>query len=405
MWSSTYGDWKMSILQKKQLTVKRAGTFIAIICLFTLWWLIVTVKETPHSRRFLTVPFSKSVSSSVTMTETQLPVVSTIKKVCEKKTRIAFIKVHKAASTTITSIIQRYGLSHNLTFALPRESDLYHIGFFETFDPANVRQLPKGKVYEALCQHVVYNREAFRKYLPRNMKIIAAVREPLARSASAFQYFHSYSLEVKSKSKANLSNNPLTLMREFLKNPEYYEPHDFKQGSLAYNRMAFDLGLPKAQYSNSTFVDQYIRQLDEDMSLVLIAEYFDQSLVLLKRIMCWSTKDILYQVRHKGSGIAEFPEDLKSAHRKLASVEYRIYDYFLSKFNTLYSNEVDIDEEVHLFEYTRHIVDHFCLSQNKQIVIEPTKFDKGFIFTQKDCQFLTMNETDFVKYLSKVQEP
>ncbi|XP_064601120.1 galactose-3-O-sulfotransferase 3-like [Liolophura sinensis] len=235
------------------------------------------------------------------------------------------------------------------------------------------------------------------------MKIIAAVREPFSRFVSAFQYFGEYHQTVRSR--AHISGNSVALMREFLKNPEYYEPHDFKQGSLAYNRMAFDLGLPKAQYSNSTFVDQYIRQLDEDMSLVLIAEYFDQSLVLLKRIMCWSTKDILYQVRHKGRGKPEIPEDLKITHRQLAPAEYHIYEYFRTKFITIYSKEVDIDEEVEVYKETHNKVNKFCSSRSKRLVVQPTKFDNGFTFTQRDCYFMRLEETSFVKYLSKLQEP
>ncbi|CAH1238815.1 Hypp5640 [Branchiostoma lanceolatum] len=37
--------------------------------------------------------------------------------------------------------------------------------------------------------------------------------------------------------------------------------------------------------------------LDEDMTLVMITERMHESLVLLKRLMCWRLQDILYWPR------------------------------------------------------------------------------------------------------------
>lgn len=45
---------------------------------------------------------------------------------------------------------------------------------------------------------------------------------------------------------------------------------------------------------NDTAIMQYIGELDAQFSLVMIADYFPDSLVLLKRLMCWTLKDILY---------------------------------------------------------------------------------------------------------------
>jgi len=39
---------------------------------------------------------------------------------CNKVVDFAFVKTHKAGSTTLISILQRFGHTHNLLFALPR---------------------------------------------------------------------------------------------------------------------------------------------------------------------------------------------------------------------------------------------------------------------------------------------
>ena len=36
------------------------------------------------------------------------------------------------------------------------------------------------------------------------------------------------------------------------------------------------------------------RELDRQFDLVLILEYFDESLILLQNLMCWSTEDLVY---------------------------------------------------------------------------------------------------------------
>ena len=47
-------------------------------------------------------------------------------------------------------------------------------------------------------------------------------------------------------------------------------------------------------YDNMTRVRNEIRKMDRDFDLVLIMEYFDESLILLKKAFCWTFQDILY---------------------------------------------------------------------------------------------------------------
>ena len=56
----------------------------------------------------------------------------------------------------------------------------------------------------------------------------------------------------------------------------------------------FDLGLEPKFYSDSKEVMRYIQELDQQLDLVLILEYFDESLVLMKRLLCWDLEDLVY---------------------------------------------------------------------------------------------------------------
>jgi hypothetical protein len=45
-----------------------------------------------------------------------------------------------------------------------------------------------GESYNILCNHVVYNRQAFRAIMPRDTMYVGILREPVANFMSAFSY-------------------------------------------------------------------------------------------------------------------------------------------------------------------------------------------------------------------------
>ena len=56
----------------------------------------------------------------------------------------------------------------------------------------------------------------------------------------------------------------------------------------------FDLGLQHKYYNDPLMIKKHIEDLAEKIDLVLIMEYFDESLVLLKRELCWDLDDVIY---------------------------------------------------------------------------------------------------------------
>ena len=56
----------------------------------------------------------------------------------------------------------------------------------------------------------------------------------------------------------------------------------------------FDLGLQHKYYNDPATIRKHINDLAEKIDLVLIMEYFDESLVLLKRELCWDLDDVVY---------------------------------------------------------------------------------------------------------------
>lgn len=325
---------------------------------------------------------------------------------CDPKMHVAFIKIHKAASTTITSILQRYGLLNNLTFALPRKSNWW-ISLFETVNQNNVLPVKDVKRYDILCQHVVYNREAFAKILPPDTTTIASIREPFQRFLSSFLFFKEYRYTVIRNSKAK-ATDIVTMLRIYLNDPHRYEPSVFNRGSIALNRISFSLGLSPAQYTNKIYVEEYINILDKNITLVLIVELLDECLVLLKRRMCWSIKDILYRWHFKGPPKPWVPPDIQELHQQLAPSEYRLYEHFHTKITKeLESQGNDFWEETNFFKSCLKRVQKFCKTQvndtNAKLIFAASDFEEKFVFTRYDCKYLRMSETKFIKLLRRRQ--
>ncbi|MGH0146335.1 UNVERIFIED_CONTAM: hypothetical protein FKN15_008074 [Acipenser sinensis] len=74
--------------------------------------------------------------------------------------------------------------------------------------------------------------------------------------------------------------------------------------------------------------------MDEIFSLVMISEYFDESLILLRRLLSWDLEDILYvklNMRTPESKLKMSP-DLPGKIRKWNSLDTKLYDYFNATF-------------------------------------------------------------------------
>ena len=81
-------------------------------------------------------------------------------------------------------------------------------------------------------------------------------------------------------------------MAEFLNDPDLAERKLYgRDVKLIRNSMAFDLGL---ENFDVTSVRNLIKEMEKKFVLVMITEYMDESLVMLRRLMCWNHADLYY---------------------------------------------------------------------------------------------------------------
>lgn len=290
---------------------------------------------------------------------------------CVKKINIVYVKMIKCASSTIAAILRRFGLAHNLTFVLPLQKHIY-IGWPYEIDDTLYRPL-KTAAFNILCEHAVYNRTTLNRIMPSDTIYVTSLREPFSQFKSMLNYYNIFNISgIK-------SGDPFA---EYLNNMDKYEtiykshrasptryciPDGF---SMTHNLMSYNLGYPtgflrgtKDMSDDLDFAREWIKRLDAELNLVLITEYFHESMVLLRRLMCWTLVDILSSASNKllYSYRNQTNENQMDTYRTWSKVDYLLYGHFNATFwRRLRSEKEEFWKEVEHFRRINEAVSKFC---------------------------------------------
>ncbi|NXU12102.1 G3ST4 sulfotransferase, partial [Pardalotus punctatus] len=113
------------------------------------------------------------------------------------------------------------------------------------------------------------------KVMPNDSFYFSIVRDPGTLGASAFSYFRSAAPAFR--------NSPS--LDAFLASPSRFFRPGIRGNHYARNLQWFDFGLPDPAAPEK--IPGILEELDRVFPLVLLAENFDESLVLLRDELCW----------------------------------------------------------------------------------------------------------------------
>ncbi|XP_072407271.1 LOW QUALITY PROTEIN: galactose-3-O-sulfotransferase 3 [Chiloscyllium punctatum] len=205
-----------------------------------------------------------------------------------KQTAVVFLKTHKTAGSTVQNILFRFAERHGITVALPGglcgERD-HQFCYPRRFSRRYVHPLTRAP--GIVASHLRPGLSELRSLAPAGAAFITIVREPAAMFESLFSYYGQHS--------ASFRNVPGRSIATFLRRPEaYYLPGE-RYAMYARNSLLFDLGGdPNRDPGDEAYLQAFILGLESVFSLVMVAEYFDESLVLLRRLLSWDLKDVTY---------------------------------------------------------------------------------------------------------------
>ncbi|XP_002734396.1 galactosylceramide sulfotransferase-like [Saccoglossus kowalevskii] len=227
---------------------------------------------------------------------------------CEPYKYFIFRKTSKTGSSTVSSIFFRYGLYNDLKVALPNPMSSMMIGIANSTVRVHRTCNDPSTEFNFMANHIFrYDYNVLKNFIPR-AKFITIIRSPIDSFESKF-YFMNYDKRYK----LDNQSNPL---ETFLLDNTYQEYLD----SVLVSRVS--------TWFNVTNGVRLL-EMEKEFDLVMITEYMDESLVLLKKMMCWTFDDIIYRSQ-KVSEIQRPPmtKEMGQVIGERLSLDTRVYEHF-----------------------------------------------------------------------------
>jgi len=248
---------------------------------------------------------------------------------CVPAAKIGFAKTHKTASSTVQNIFLRWGLEQGWNFALLTSGS--HLGppnnqyvLDKPFQASWLRGVPWADMaevegYQALVLHTMWNQEEVEQVLGKGATYITILRDPVDQFESLYSYSH-----FETKLHVDIEG--------FVK--RYVErDRDLPRmnGYLGRNQQLWDLGLTDTLHFD--LVEAKVRDVDKNFHLVMIAEHFDESLVLLSHELCWPLANMtsLKLNARKASQKSALSEGARKKLKTWLAADYHLYNHFVKK--------------------------------------------------------------------------
>lgn len=259
---------------------------------------------------------------------------------CSPKRHFVFHKKHKCGSTAFRFIFQAYAHKHSLVGAKTMIGPFLG-GYPGRFDPRFVGK--RYNYYDYSSSHVRFDGPAFRSVFPSDTIYLTVIREPLSHFESTFNFFYTRHHTLASASSrqndlccwgmpfANVSgwnSNAVDYLRQA---PDNWNK-DIPWAGRGRNFQAFELGWD-VDNSDDEYIQDQLKMMENDFHLVMISNYFFESLVLLKRNLCMDWTDLYVpptKVKHYER--AEFTDSDQTIFNQFYKQDVAIFNHFNKTF-------------------------------------------------------------------------
>ncbi|XP_057602511.1 galactose-3-O-sulfotransferase 2 [Hippopotamus amphibius kiboko] len=337
-------------------------------------------------------------------------------------TNVMFLKTHKTASSAVLNILYRFAETHKLSAALPA-GGLFHLGYPWLFLARYVEGVEQGgpeQRFNILCNHLRFNLPEVQKVMPNDTFYFSILRNPVFQLESSFIYYKDYAPAFKG----------VASLEDFLASPwTYYNRSQGLRNAHARNNMWFDLGFDNDAQPEEGYVRARLAETERRFQLVLIAEHFDESMVLLRRRLRWRLDDVVafrLNARSPRSVTSLTPAGRERAKR-WCSLDWRLYQHFNRTFWAQVRAELGprrLRSEVERLRERRRELVALCLEDGEpknqsQITdrwLRPHQSGKADILgynlrpgldsqTLQMCQRMVMPEVQYMAHLYALQFP
>ncbi|PIK58949.1 putative galactosylceramide sulfotransferase-like [Apostichopus japonicus] len=126
----------------------------------------------------------------------------------------------------------------------------------------------------------------------------------------------------------SMTNDPEALQK-FLQNAQSIYDSTSNKVHMK-NPMLFDMGVAIEDFNSEALVKKHIKTFHKRYRLVMVAEYFEESLILLRDLLCWTTEDVVvFKLNtRKDDSIVSLTEKAKQNIRDWNNGDVLLYEHF-----------------------------------------------------------------------------
>ena len=182
--------------------------------------------------------------------------------------------------------------------------------------------------------------------------------------------------------------------------------------------MLWDSGLNARHMDNVTAVKNKIEEIESTFDLVLMAERFDESMILLKDKLCWDYQDVVnFKLNaRKESKKTNLSPEARTALKEYLASDYLLYDHFKAKFEA-HVDQFGLPRMSQELSILRHANDNMkskCAlkaADNDKIFGANKLWGQGMVAYTADeaadpeCKLFSLSEMNFIDEKFRQREP
>ncbi|KAI6650915.1 Galactose-3-O-sulfotransferase 2 [Oopsacas minuta] len=341
------------------------------------------------------------------------------------------IKSYKAASSTLSNVLYRYGLKHGLSFVEPNSLQTNQIFPFSHLDTVSKYPLiPScGKTYNLSTIHSRYEgKELLEKTMPKGTRIFGSVRNPISQLQSSYNYLRfGDTLKKNGITFDHFIENPLEYSRKYLDFPNEMKVLNRPLNLVFWNQQSqvfglYDYKIPagvgrKEILQSSIYqqeIDKFLERVDREVEFVFIAEHFIESMAIFRKMFQLDYSDVAYfeiNSAVKNHSKDELTEQQQDLIIEWSYIDWLLYQRMLDKFEKLKSNlNYDLNYEVDIIERTSARILDFCTTPNHYKIVQgefcPIKLLDLSKEGQKNvcCKRITQQEWEINRILKELMK-
>lgn len=254
-----------------------------------------------------------------------------------------------------------------------------------------------------------YHRDQMNMIMEENSKYITILRHPVSQFESSFYYFE-FDRLLRLKNESNPIEVFLNYPDEYLYNLTLLLGDLPETMNLIQSGMIYDLGYDFMDLEPDKTIATILKKLDGEFRFVMIMEYFDESLVLMKNEFCWQFDDILYIKQNQRLKKINLTEDIKQRIIRWNHADMMLYQHFnasfwkkVSKYGEQFWDDVREFKKRNL-EFEKVCSPKKMTTKGFKINVDVASFimnPKVDRFNRYLCEKVLMTEVDYLTYFRK----